>query len=113
MQTAMQEPAPQTALNAEQRAMLQENLRGVLDGMTLLTAENELKAYECDALTVFTRPPLAVALPETEAQVQAVLQTCSGLGIPVTVRGAGTGLTGSGTATPDGLCWRWRGLTAF
>ena len=99
----MQEPAPQTALNAEQRAMLQEILRGALDGMTLLTAENELKAYECDALTVFTRPPLAVALPETEAQVQAVLQTCSGLGIPVTVRGAGTGLTGSGTATPDGL----------
>ena len=71
------------------------------------------KAYECDALTVFTRPPLAVALPETEAQVQTVLKTCSGLGIPVTVRGAGTGLTGSGTATPDGLCWRWRGLTAF
>ena len=56
MQTAMQEPAPQTALNAEQRAMLQEILRGALDGMTLLTAENELKAYECDALTVFTRP---------------------------------------------------------
>ena len=76
MQTAMQELAPQTALNAEQRAMLQEILRGALDGMTLLTAENELKAYECDALTVFTRPPLAVALPETEAQVQAVLQTC-------------------------------------
>ena len=99
----MQEPAPQTALNAEQRAMSQEILRGALEGMTLLTAENELKAYECDALTVFTRPPLAVALPETEAQVQTILQTCSGLGIPVTVRGAGTGLTGSGTATPDGL----------
>ena len=103
MQTAMQEPAPRTALNAEQRAASQKTLRGALDGLTLLTAENELKAYECDALTVFTRPPLAVALPETEAQVQAVLQTCSGLGIPVTVRGAGTGLTGSGAATPDGL----------
>ena len=109
----MQEPAPQTALNAEQRAMSQEILRGALEGMTLLTAENELKAYECDALTVFTRPPLAVALPETEAQVQTILQTCSGLGIPVTVRGAGTGLTGSGTVTPTGFCWRWRGLTAF
>ena len=34
----MQEPAPQTALNAEQRAMLQEILRGALDGMPLLTA---------------------------------------------------------------------------
>ena len=36
--------------------MSQEILRGALEGMTLLTAENELKAYECDALTVFTRP---------------------------------------------------------
>ena len=52
----MQEPAPQTALNAEQRAASQKTLRGALDGLTLLTEENELKAYECDALTVFTRP---------------------------------------------------------
>ncbi|MCH1999930.1 FAD-binding protein, partial [Achromobacter xylosoxidans] len=35
-----------------------------------------------------------VCLPETEAQVQAVLRTCHALGVPVVARGAGTGLSG-------------------
>jgi len=35
-----------------------------------------------------------VALPETEAQVQAVLRTCHTLDVPVVARGAGTGLSG-------------------
>jgi len=35
-----------------------------------------------------------VALPETEAQVQAVLKTCHQLQVPVVARGAGTGLSG-------------------
>jgi glycolate oxidase len=37
---------------------------------------------------------LVVALPETEAQVAAVLKTCHALGVPVVARGAGTGLSG-------------------
>jgi glycolate oxidase len=35
-----------------------------------------------------------VALPETEAQVQALLRTCHALDVPVVARGAGTGLSG-------------------
>jgi glycolate oxidase len=42
-----------------------------------------------------------VALPETEAQVAAVLKTCHQLGVPVVARGAGTGL--SGGAMPHAL----------
>ena len=42
-----------------------------------------------------------VVLPETEAQVAAVLRTCHALGVPVVARGAGTGL--SGGALPDPL----------
>jgi glycolate oxidase len=38
--------------------------------------------------------PLLVALPETEAQVAAVLRTCHALKVPVVARGAGTGLSG-------------------
>jgi glycolate oxidase len=44
---------------------------------------------------------LAVVLPETEAQVQAVLKTCKQLNVPVVARGAGTGL--SGGAMPHAL----------
>jgi glycolate oxidase len=38
--------------------------------------------------------PLAVALPETVDQVQAVLKACHALDVPVVARGAGTGLSG-------------------
>jgi len=50
--------------------------------------------YECDGLTAYRATPLCVALPETEAQVAAVLRTCHRLQVPVVARGAGTGLSG-------------------
>ncbi|MDX1329580.1 MAG: FAD-linked oxidase C-terminal domain-containing protein, partial [Burkholderiaceae bacterium] len=37
---------------------------------------------------------MVVALPETEAQVSAVLRVCHALDVPVVARGAGTGLSG-------------------
>ena len=57
--------------------------------------------YECDGLTAYREQPLVVALPETEAQVSAVLRECHQLGVPVVARGAGTGL--SGGALPHAL----------
>ena len=57
--------------------------------------------YECDGLTAYRQRPLMVALPETYAQVQAVLKTCHTLNVPVVARGAGTGL--SGGAMPHAL----------
>ena len=50
--------------------------------------------YECDGLTAYRQRPLVVALPETEAQVAAVLKACHALNVPVVARGAGTGLSG-------------------
>jgi DNA-binding LytR/AlgR family response regulator len=43
--------------------------------------------YECDGLTAYRELPLAVVLPETEAQLSAVLATCHRLGVPVVARG--------------------------
>jgi len=57
--------------------------------------------YECDGLTAYRQRPLVVALPETEDQVRAVLQTCHRMAVPVVARGAGTGL--SGGAMPHAL----------
>ncbi|MDO8456048.1 MAG: FAD-linked oxidase C-terminal domain-containing protein, partial [Burkholderiaceae bacterium] len=50
--------------------------------------------YECDGLTAYRERPLVVALPETYAEVQAVLKACHALDVPVVARGAGTGLSG-------------------
>ena len=40
----------------------------------LLYQTEDTTPYECDGLTAYRQRPLVVALPETEAQVQAVLR---------------------------------------
>ncbi|MFL6693661.1 MAG: FAD-binding protein, partial [Ramlibacter sp.] len=76
-------------------------LRAVLPAHALLWHAEETRPYECDGLTAYRERPLAVALPETEAQVQGVLRACHELRVPVVARGAGTGL--SGGAMPNRL----------
>ena len=72
-----------------------------LPAHALLWHTEDTTPYECDGLTAYRQRPLVVALPETTAQVQAVLQACHRLGVPVVARGAGTGL--SGGALPHAL----------
>ena len=90
--------AAQSAEQAAERAALQRRvvqaLAQVLPADALLHTPEDTIPYECDGLTAYRERPLAVALPETEAQVQAVLRTCHRLQVPVVARGAGTGLSG-------------------
>ena len=76
-------------------------LTPLLPAHALLWQREQTVPYECDGLTAYRQVPLAVALPETEDQVAAVLKACHGLGVPVVARGAGTGL--SGGALPHAL----------
>jgi len=78
-------------------------LRRVLPPQALLTQREQTAPFECDALTVFRQLPLAVALPEDEAQVQAVLRICHELRVPLVARGAGTGLSGGAMPCADGV----------
>lgn len=78
-------------------------LRRALPAGAILSSPEELKPYECDALTLYRRMPLAVALPADEAQVLAVLRLCRQAGVPVIARGAGTGLSGGATPRPDAV----------
>ncbi len=92
--------ADQLARAARQSEVVQA-LQTVLPAHALLWNREDTTAYECDGLTAYRQRPLVVALPETEAQVRAVLQTCHRLKVPVVARGAGTGL--SGGAMPHAL----------
>lgn len=69
-------------------------LGAVLPSHALLWHGEDTAPYECDGLTAYREQPLAVALPETEEQVAAVLRICHRLQVPVVARGAGTGLSG-------------------
>ncbi len=90
---AMLETAPRED-RAARRAEVVAALSPVLPAHALLWHSEETVPYECDGLTAYREKPLAVALPETEEQVAAVLRTCHRLGVPVVARGAGTGLSG-------------------
>ena len=89
---------PDAHLNSAPRAVRQaevvEALRALLPAHALLWQQEDVVPYECDGLTAYRAQPLCVALPETEAQVAAVLRTCHRLQVPVVARGAGTGLSG-------------------
>ena len=85
------------------RETLAARLKLVLPAHCLLLAEEDLRPYECDGLTAFRELPLAVCLPENEGQVIDVLRTCHQLGVPVVVRGAGTGLSGGAMPHAQGV----------
>jgi glycolate oxidase len=86
-------PRAAAALIARQSEVLTALAR-VLPAEALLFRREDTVAYECDGLTAYREAPLLVALPQDEAQVAEVLQTCHALGVPVVARGAGTGLSG-------------------
>jgi glycolate oxidase len=92
----------QDVANPDRRALLAE-LATVLPPESLLSADEDLKPYECDGLTAYRCLPWAVALPHNDEQVVAVLKVCYRKKVPVVVRGAGTGLSGGATPVVQGV----------
>jgi len=88
---------------AVDRQALVARLRRILPPQALLVDEEDLRPFECDGLTAYRQLPLIVALPENEAQAQAVLQACHALKVPVVPRGAATGLSGGAMPHRDGV----------
>jgi glycolate oxidase len=74
-------------------------LAALLPPSALLTSPEDTRPYECDGLTIYRAVPAAVAIPDNESQVIAVLKQCHVSRVPVVARGAGTSL--SGGAMPD------------
>ena len=92
---------PSVLERAERQRQVVTALEPLLPEGGLLWTPEDTTPYECDGLTAYRQRPLAVALPETEDQVRAVLRACHALNVPVVARGAGTGL--SGGAMPHAL----------
>ena len=92
---------PTPGQRAERQSQVVRALQAVLPPHALLWQAEDTTPYECDGLTAYRQRPLVVALPENEREVQAVLQACHGLDVPVVARGAGTGL--SGGAMPNAM----------
>ena len=101
MNALLSSPLRDLPSQPERQAQVVRALQADLPSHALIWHDEDTTPYECDGLTAYRTRPLVVALPETEAQVAAVLRTCHALGVPVVARGAGTGL--SGGAMPDAM----------
>ena len=88
---------------SERQAQVVQALQADLPAHALLWQSEDTVPYECDGLTAYRARPLVVALPETEAQIAAVLRSCHRLGVPVVARGAGTGLSGGAMPNQMGV----------
>src|SRR6185312_4765331 len=80
-----------------------DELRSVLGPDGLISTSEEVRTYECDGLTNFRVKPVAVVLPTSTEQVQAVLRICHRERIPFVARGSGTGLSGGALPVSGGI----------
>jgi glycolate oxidase len=98
----MDMPAPDLGV-ISRKARIVARLREVLPADAVIDAPEELRAYECDALTAYRCPPLAAVLPRTTEEVSRVLRVAYEEGVPVVPRGSGTSLAGGAMPTADSV----------
>ena len=78
-------------------------LRALLPEGCVLSDAEDTRPYECDGLAAYRQLPMIVTLPQDEAQVLAILNTCRAMNVPIVPRGAGTGLSGGAMPLADGV----------
>lgn len=96
----MRMPEPDQRVLARKPAIV-ARLRAALPGVPVIDSPEEVRAYECDALTAYRCPPLAVALPGSTEEVAVLMRICSEEGVKVVPRGSGTSLAGGALPTRD------------
>ncbi|MGB7334952.1 MAG: FAD-linked oxidase C-terminal domain-containing protein [Salaquimonas sp.] len=95
-------PKPDQSLIGLKSEVVRE-LIAAIGEIGVISAPEETIAYECDALTAYRCPPMAVCLPATTEEVSTVLKICSRFGLPVIPRGSGTSLAGGALPTADSI----------
>jgi glycolate oxidase len=97
---AMPEPDAEVI---RRRRSIAADLATIVPGEGVVSAAAALRPFEMDGLTAYRQAPLVAVLPETVAQVAAVLAYCSENGLRVVPRGAGTSLSGGALPLADGV----------
>ena len=95
-------PAPEPEILSRRDEIL-ARLRAILPAQSVIADEIARRAYDCDAFTMYRALPLVVALPETVAQVQAIMALAQEMNVKIVPRGAGTSLSGGSMPLEDGI----------
>ncbi|CAN5488708.1 FAD-linked oxidase C-terminal domain-containing protein [soil metagenome] len=80
-----------------------EKLIAIVGKDYVLTDKTDIGLYDCDAETLDTAAPDIVVLPATTEQVAAVVKLAAQYKVPISPRGAGTGLSGGSTCVRGGI----------
>ena len=78
-------------------------LRAIVPGEGVIDDLDGMRPFECDALSAYRQMPLVVVLPETVAQVAAILRYCQDNKVKVVPRGGGTSLSGGSMPVGDAI----------
>lgn len=81
-----------------------EKLRAIAGAEFVHTDEERLERYGQDETEDLLYKPAVVVRPRTAEEISAILKLCSAEKIPVTPRGAGTGLSGGALPIYGGVC---------
>ena len=82
---------------------LVRELRGIVGDDWVYTANHQLRTYESDGLLQYRATPACAVLPNSTAQVQAIVRACARDSVPWVARGAGSGLSGGALPVKDGV----------
>ena len=100
--TLIKLPEPDQGVIAR-RDVIVKDLERLVGADVIISDEDGRRAYDTDALTAYTRMPLAVALPRSTDEVATILAYCRDNGIKVVARGAGTSLCGGALPAEDAI----------
>lgn len=98
----MKMPEPDQSVLAR-RAEIIAALRAIVPGEGVIDHPDALRVYESDGLTAYRQPPMVAVLPETTAQVAAILRWCHTNSVKIVPRGSGTSLSGGALPLADGV----------
>lgn len=96
---------PEMQAQEEQKTykQLEDELVGVVGRDFVLSSPVDLCVYECDGETLDVARPDLVVLPASTDEVISVVRLAGKYGVPLTPRGAATGLSGGATTVAGGV----------
>ena len=98
----MKMPQPDADVIRRRRQIIKA-MQAIVAGEGVITDADELRAYDHDGLMAYKALPLIVVLPESTAQVSAILKYCQENSVKIVPRGAGTGLSGGALPLADAI----------
>ncbi|WP_428558499.1 MAG: FAD-binding oxidoreductase [Solidesulfovibrio sp. DCME] len=82
---------------------LSQKFAEIVGKENVLASEVDRHAYSYDAAVLPPKLPALAVRPETPEALGRVVKTCNELGLPLTVRGSGTNLSGGTIPSPGGV----------